>query len=119
MAILVLFSTVSFTIEKHYCAGNLIDVAIFTEVDKCGDNMEELSMKSCCMDEVEVIKGQDELKYSSFEEIDFEKQIFLTTFVYSYTNLYESLPKQIIPFKDYSPPNLVYDIQVLDQIFLI
>lgn len=119
MAILVMFSTVSFTVEKHYCAGNLIDVAIFSEVEKCGDNMEEASIKSCCKDEVEVVKGQDELKFSSFEDLDFDKQIFISVFFYSYANLYESLPKQIIPFKDYSPPNLICDIQVRDQVFII
>lgn len=119
MVILVLFSTVSFTVEKHYCAGNLIDVAIFTEVDKCGDNMEESPIKSCCKDEVDVVKGQDQLLVNSFDELDFNKQIFLTTFVHSYSNLFVSLPKQIIPFKDYSPPNLVYDIHVLDQVFII
>lgn len=119
MSLLVLFSTVSFTVEKHYCGGNLIDVAIFSKVEKCGENMEQSTKKSCCKDEVEVVKGQDELKYSSIKELDFEQKIFISLFAYSYTNLFESLPNQIIPFKDYSPPNLVTDIQVLDQVFLI
>lgn len=119
MAVLVLFSTVSFTVEKHFCGDNLIDVAIFTEAKKCGDNMELTSKKSCCKDEVEVVKGQDELKFSSFEDLDFSQQVFITSFAIVYSNLFESLPKQIIPFKDYSPPNLVVDIQVLDQVFII
>ncbi len=119
MAFFVLFSTTSFTVEKHYCGGNLIDVAIFSEADKCGGNMEMSSMKSCCKDEVEVIVGQDELNISSFDELDFDQKVFLVTFFQSYTNLYKSLPKQIIPFKDYSPPNLVYDIHILDQVYLI
>lgn len=119
MALLVLFSTTSFTIEKHYCADTLIDVAVFSKAKNCGENMEQTSKKSCCNDVVEIIKGQDELKYSTFEEFNFDQQIFIATFAYSYSNLFESFPKQIIPFKDYSPPNLVVDIQVLDQIFLI
>jgi len=119
MAFLVLFSTVSFTVEKHYCGGNLIDVAIFSEAKKCGENMEQSSMKPCCKDEVEVVKGQDELKFSAFEDLDLSEQVVIVTFALEYTNLFESLPKQIIPFKDYSPPNLVFDIQVLDQVFLI
>ncbi len=119
MAILVLFSTVSFTVEKHYCGENLIDVAIFSEAKKCGENMEQTLSKSCCKDEVEIVKGQDELKFSSFKDLDFQQQLFITTFAFTYSNLFESLPKQIIPFKDYSPPNLVVDIQVLDQVFII
>ena len=119
MAILVLFSTVSFTVEKHFCGDNLIDVAVFTEANKCGENMEQTSKKSCCKDEIEVVIGQDELQIASFESITFETQLFVATFAYTYINLFEGLPKQIIPFKDYSPPNLVFDIQVLDQVFLI
>ena len=116
---MVLFSTLSFTVEKHFCGGNLIDFAIFSEAKKCGENMEQTSMKPCCEDEVEVIKGQDELKFSSFEDLDLKDQVFITSFAFSYINLFESLPNQIIPFKDYSPPNLVFDIHVLDQVFLI
>lgn len=119
MAILVLFSTVSFTVEKHFCGDNLIDVAIFSETKKCDENMEQTSKKSCCEDEIEVVKGQDELKVTSLEDIKFDTQLFFTTFVFAYSNLFESLPKQVIPFKDYSPPNLVVDLNLIDQVFLI
>lgn len=120
LALLVLFSTVSFTIEKHYCGDTLVDVSVFTHAEKCGmESMEMLQKKSCCKDEVDVIKGQDELKFASFEDLNFEQLQFVSTFNYAYLNLFESLDKYIIPNKDYSPPNLVVDIQVLDQIFII
>ncbi len=120
LAFLVLFSTLSFTVEKHYCGDVLIDVAIFTDSDKCGmETMEMLQKKSCCKDEVDVVKGQDELKFSSFEDLSFENQQFISSFILVYVNLFEGLSQQIIPHKDYSPPNLVTDIQVLDQVFLI
>ncbi len=120
LALLVLFSTVSFTIEKHYCGDVLVDVSVFSEVEKCGmEAMEILLKKGCCKDEVNVVKGQDELKVSTFDDLDFEQQQFITSFAYSYIDGFESLSKQIIPHKNYSPPNLVYDIQVLDQVFII
>lgn len=120
LALIVLFSTVSFTIEKHYCGDVLVDVSMFVEADKCAmEALEMLQKKTCCKDEVDVVKGQDELKVSSFEDLDFEQQQFVTAFVYAYINGFESLPKQTIPHKDYSPPNLVADIQVLDQVFII
>ena len=125
LALLVFFSTVSFTIEKHFCGENLIDVALFTKAKTCGMEMENTSIdssvkkKPCCKDQVDVVQGQDELKFSSFENLDFDQQVFLTTFAYSYINLFEGLPKQIIPHKDYSPPNLVADIQLLNDTFLI
>lgn len=120
LALIVLFSTVSFTIEKHYCGDVLVDVAVFVEAEKCGmEAMELAQKKSCCKDEIDVVEGQDELKTASFEDLEFEQQQFLSAFIHSYINGFESLPKQTIPHKDYSPPNLVADIQVLDQVFII
>ena len=123
MAFLVLFSTVSFTVEKHFCGETLIDVAIFTTAATCGMDMTEMSAssekKSCCKDELELVKGQDQLKISNFDDLHFDQQLFISAMVYSFRNLFEGLPKQIIPHKDYSPPNLVADIQVLDQVFII
>ena len=120
MAVLVLFSTVSFTIEKHFCGDVLVDVSMFVEADKCAmEALEILQNKTCCKDEIAIVKGQDELKSSSFEDLDFEPQQFLAIVALSYLNVFESLPKQTVLHKDYSPPNLVADIQVLDQVFII
>nr|WP_203257816.1 hypothetical protein [Hyunsoonleella ulvae] len=117
---LVLFSTVSFTIEKHYCGDTLIDVAVFSEAKSCGmESADVMQQKSCCDDEIDVVEGQDELKQASFEELDIEQQQFLVAFTYAYFNGFKSIPKETIPHKDYSPPNLIYDIQVLDEVFLI
>ena len=74
MALLVLFSTVSFTVEKHFCGDTLVDVSVFSEAQKCGmEAMEILQKKTCCKDEIDIVKGQDELKVSSFDDLDFNK----------------------------------------------
>lgn len=121
LGLLVLFSTVSFTVEKHFCGDTLIDVAVFSEAHNCAMGMNDIVVekKHCCKDVVEVVEGQDQLKISSFEDLDFEQLQFVASFVYTYHNLFESLPNQIIPHKDYSPPNLVFDLQVLNDTFLI
>ncbi|WP_435662309.1 HYC_CC_PP family protein [Mariniflexile fucanivorans] len=124
LALLVLFSTVSFTIEKHYCGDVLVDVALFTEAQKCdmgtsGMAQEAITKNTCCKDEVKLVKGQDELKVSTFDDLNFQQQLFITTSAYAFVNLFEGLAKQVSPHKDYSPPNLVADIQVLDQVFII
>jgi hypothetical protein len=124
LALLVLFSTVSITIEKHFCGDKLIDVAVFSEAQKCAMEAFEMGQalitkKNCCKDELEIIKGQDELKISKFEDLQFDQQVFLESFVYSYVNLFEGLSQHVIPHKNYSPPNLVEDIHILDQVFLI
>ena len=124
MAMLVMFSTVSFTVEKHYCGDMLVDVAVFEEVEKCNMEayemaLEKITKKTCCKDTVDLLEGQDELRVNSFDDLEFEQQTFIATFVYSFINLFEGLPQLVVPHKDYSPPNLIVDIQVLDQVFLI
>ena len=118
LAMLVLFSTMSFTVEKHFCGGHLVDKAVFSEAKTCGMQMDAMGDGHCCTNEKISVEGQDELKIS-FDSFDFDQQLFITTFSFSYLNLFESLPKQIVPFKDYSPPLLVTDIQLEDQVFLI
>lgn len=124
LALIVLCSTVSFTIEKHFCGDTLVDVSVFVEANKC--KMEALEMEletitkaPCCKDKIDVVKGQDELIVKTIDDLDVNQQLFVATFTYSYLNLFEGLPELVIPHKNYSPPILVTDIQVLDQLFLI
>lgn len=125
MAILVFASTTSFTVDKHFCGKMLMDLAIFSEAESCGmqhshsesDNC-SIEVDPCCSNQTTVVEGQNELKVS-FESLDFDQQLFLSSFTYSYLNLFEGLPEQKVPFKNYTPPLLVTDIQILDQVFLI
>lgn len=126
MALLVLFSTSSFTVDKHFCGSMLMDMAIFSEAESCGMEMhvhsgtteDAVDKEPCCENQKIAIEGQDELKASS-NPLDLDQQLLLTTFTYSYIYLFEGLPLQVVPYKDYTPPLLVTDIQVLDQVFLI
>lgn len=124
LSFLVLFSTLSLTIEKHFCGGTLVDVAIFTEAEKCAsdiveDNQLEVKKKSCCKDEIYVLEGLSEMTTNSFEDLDDLQKQILFAYSVSYINLFEGLPKLVIPHKDYSPPLLIKDIQVLDETYLI
>ena len=119
LAIIVLCSTVSFTVEKHFCGDTLIDIAVFTELDKCAMDAEELTKKRCCKDKIDLVKGQDELIIKTIDDLDFNEQLFLKAFTYSYINLFENISKWIIPHKDYAPPNLIIDKQIMDQAFII
>lgn len=128
MAFIVLFSTLSFSVEMHYCGDHLVDFSFFEEADAClmkADNLNPGSECSitkmamdCCNDVQFSQDGQDDLKIT-FDHISFDQQLFLTSFIYTYTTLFEGFDKNIIPFGDYSPPPLIRDIQILDQIFLI
>ena len=125
VAVLVLFSTFSFTVNQHFCGKQLVDSAVFAKAKNCGMEMSSatsaetsLKKKSCCTDKTLEVKGQKELK-QNFHSLDFQQQLFITGFVYSYLQLLEVSEPDFIPFKDYSPPKLVCDIQLQDQVFLI
>ena len=125
LASLVLFSTMSFAINKHYCSGELVSTAVFIKAKTCGMEMQntvpikESNVKNnCCKDLVKIVEGADDLKLA-FSDIEFQKQLFIASFVYSYINLFEGNAKETVLFKYYSPPLIIKDIHVLDNVFLI
>lgn len=126
LSLLVLLSTLSLTIEKHFCGDVLIDVAIFTEIEKCSDDLVQIdeantsiTKMSCCKDEIDVINGLSETTLKSFEDLDVVLQHVIIAYSYSYINRFEGLPNLVIPHSDYLPPRLVEDIHLLDEVYLI
>lgn len=129
MAFVVLFSTMSFTINSHFCGGSLVGVSYFVKAKTCGMETKQesqinkkdcvVSKKNCCKDETKVIQGQDNLKDSSLNILSFNQQVFILSFVYSYINILKEVHDKVIPFKDYSPPFVVKNIQLLDELYLI
>jgi len=126
MALLLLLSTISWKVEKHYCMGRLMDVALFTDVETCGMDMADVmdaadfgkTKPSCCDNEVIFVDGQDDLKIS-FNDLEFQNQSFLVGLLYSYLSIAQDLKEQPVPNEQYPPPKLVKDIQLLDEVFLI
>lgn len=127
MGLVVLMTTMSFTIDMHYCGKMLVDYSVFNEAKVCSmDKIQEssnckfssISQKSCCTNKQLIVEGQDDLK-NSFDALSFEQQFFIAAYIYSYSSLLESYDTNIITFKEYSPPFLEEDIQVSFQTFLI
>lgn len=123
MAVLVMFSTVSVTVEKHYCKDHLVDVAIFGKAKKCGPESDGSTKntiaKTCCQDTLEVFQGQDKLHKADFS-INIEKPVLLyTTMVFEYTIQNNTTIVNIPLPQHYIPPNPEVNLQVLHQTFLI
>ncbi|XHP72823.1 hypothetical protein KCTC52924_00559 [Arenibacter antarcticus] len=126
MATLVLFTTMSFALDMHYCGETLVDFSLAQNTHTCGmeisqsenDCESEVPEQSCCTDKQIIVEGLDNLKLS-FDKLSFEQQTFVATFFYSYINLFEDLDKNTIPFRDYKPPYLIQDIQKLHETYLI
>ena len=125
MAIVVLFSTMSFTINMHYCGDTLVETAIFHKAKGCGMEMEKpstegcaITKKNCCDDKQLAIEGQDELQMQ-FDKVSFEQQVFIASFVYAYINLFEGYDEDVNSFREYKPPLVVRQIYKLDETYLI
>ncbi len=126
MALVVLFSTFSFSVDQHYCGGILVDFSLFGKAESCGMEIQQasdshqhnLEKKGCCEDETLSILGQHDLKLS-LEKLSFEQHQLVVSFVYGYLNLFEGLQENVVSFNHYPPPLLVRDIHILDQTFLI
>ena len=126
LATLVLFTTMSFTVDLHFCGDMMVDFSMVQNAKSCGmdhqpsenDCHNEVQDDSCCTDKQLVVEGQDDLKIT-FDTLNLEQQIFVATFFHSYINLFDVLDKNIVPFRDYKPPLLIRDIQELHETYLI
>ena len=125
MAFVVLFSTLSFTVNMHYCGDTLMDTAIFHKAETCGMEMENpsskdcsITKKNCCSDEQLIVDGQDELQLS-LEKISLEQQVFIASFVHTYINLFEGLDNNVSSYEEYEPPLVIRQIFKLDETYLI
>ena len=125
LALLVLLSTVSWTVEEHYCMGRLIEVSFFTEAHGCGMEMDDtdaedngLESFSCCDEETLLFDGQDQVKLVKDQADYAQPQLSLNRyFVYS---PFVITSPDLIPVPNYRPPPLIVrDIQLLHEVYLI
>ncbi len=127
LALVVILSTMSFTISSHFCAGNLVQVSYFTKAKSCNNEVKikadnnscNFSKTSCCEDKIEFVKGLDVYKKPVLKSNDYEDQLFLAYFSTVYNIIYNYLPNKSLLFNDYSPPQLIVDFQVLNEVYLI
>ena len=125
MAIVVLFSTMSFTVDMHYCGDTLVETAIFHKAKGCGMEMEKpstegcsITKKNCCDDKQLAIEGQDEIQLQ-VDKITFEQQVFIASFVYTYSNLFEGLENNVSTYEEYKPPPVIRQLYKIHETYLI
>ena len=125
MTFVVLFSTMSFTVNMHYCGDTLVETAIFHKAKGCGMEMEKpstegcsITKNNCCDDKQLVVEGQDELQLQ-VDKISFEQQVLIASFVYTYINLFEGLEKNVSSYEEYKPPLVIRQLYKIDETYLI
>jgi len=119
-----LFSSSSFVIGIHLCAGHVQDIAIFTHAEDCGMSAaipvcHRSGVKSCCENEAIVHQG-DDFKASvngvmlpAVQAIDLELPHVLLS------EIIPSLHLTTAQFYNYDPPLPQTDRTVSLQVFLI
>lgn len=125
MAFVVLLTTMSFTVDMHYCGDTLVEMAVFHKAKGCGMEMDApstdacaITKKNCCDDKQLVVEGQDELQ-PNFEKIAFNQQLFVTSFVYTFINLFEGEEQLDNSYAAYKPPLVSRQIYKLVETYLI
>lgn len=121
LSLLVLVSTMSFTVDKHYCGDKLVDVSYFGKADSCcmdGKKMHQEMIKKCCSNETIIIESSNFDK-ENILTLTPKNVEFLVFHIYSYINLYQEVILEKEFYKDFSPPDPEEDIQVLHQTFII
>lgn len=125
MALLVLFSTFSFTIESHYCNDVLVDFSLFGEAESCGMEVQqtpisgcEITKKNCCSNKQLVNDGQVNEKDTT-TSISKTQQLFIVSYIFkSFHHILEP-QTDINFFREYVPLPKDKDVQVLYQTFII
>ena len=125
MAFVVLFSTMSFTIDMHFCGDTLVSTSMFQKATGCGMEMERpaaegcaIVKSNCCNDKQMIIDGQDEMQLS-ITTIPFEQQVFITSFIYTYVQLFESSDTAVSSYQAYSEPLVSRQLYKLAETYLI
>ena len=125
LSFIVLFSSMSFAIDEHICGDQVMDVSYFGNADNCG--MEEVKINSnnsvlkgnnCCLDQITLfqssifnIENPTSLHNLEFQFLPWNSDLYVGfQVINSFKQEY---------YKDFSPPDINIDFQVLHQVFLI
>ncbi len=128
LALAVLFSTLSFTVEKHVCMGEVTDVSYFDKVESCGmektecDDTESdhdlVKRQNCCDTLQELIPG-DPAEQQAIQGLEIQDFDYIVSYISTYLSEYEPLEEVNLIEYGPDPPLVERDIQALYQTFLI
>jgi len=126
LSLMVVFSSMSFIVDEHYCGETLIDFSYFGEANHCG--MEEMEMissenleikkRNCCKDSKSVVHTSIFNKEKNFNHKYLDIEIVSTYFYFS-PNIFKNLSVDKDYCKDFPPPDIQQNFQILHQTFLI
>ena len=115
-SLLVIVSTISWTVDQHICMGRVVSTAVFSEAAGCGMAMSEDN--KCCDHKTDTLKGQDDLTHSEVI-IDFAPvAIVVEPFELSIIEPVEVAIEAPSVFRP-NPPDPPERLHLMYQVFLI
>ncbi|MCK0157338.1 hypothetical protein MWU65_09130 [Cellulophaga sp. F20128] len=123
LVFLVLASTMSFAIEKHFCGGELVGVTLFLDEFDCipigCEPANEVVENHCCQGVVDVVKGLDRLTAKAIDHSNIQQKYFLANTPCSFIAFLSNFEHAKQLYANYSPPERIVEIHILDQVFII
>lgn len=108
---LFLFTTTGFTITKHYCHGNLIDIAINSTPESCcGDDGD-----GCCSDTKSVHQFKSIFVIPANEPVEELQIAFLDISYVEIENQEVNLLETIVDYQANSPPHQLKEILYISE----
>ncbi|SEB67569.1 hypothetical protein SAMN04489761_1410 [Tenacibaculum sp. MAR_2009_124] len=128
LAILLILSTVSFTVEKHFCGDSLVNISFLGDVgaceddpdDDCADSSMTIEEDSCCKNEITYLEGQHEVNKETADKSLFSKEknvavLNKNKLLYVCTTFHYNKVLR----RRYIPPRITRNIQLLYEVFII
>jgi len=125
MAIIVLMSTMSFTVNVRYCDENIVATTLNSNDDPCStEDLKALEdccipKKDCCQDAEIVFEGYEELRIQISKELKIQKLDPQALLVDAFYPFYEVTFSNNVHYPSYIPPIIIRDRQLIHQVFLI
>tara|TARA_R110001592_G_scaffold59913_10_gene182124 strand:- start:2405 stop:2704 length:300 start_codon:yes stop_codon:yes gene_type:complete len=99
-----------------------VGVSFVGEAESCAMSVDLIACakkNNCCKVEIQKVVGQDQLRFHQIEKLSFSKQQFIIPFLVSKNDLFTKNKSENKFYKDFSPPDVPLDYQILYQTFLI
>lgn len=128
LAFVLLFSTMSFHVDMHFCGDHLVDFSFTKKAATCGLELSKaegtvvcaMAAMQCCTDEVFVVEGQDELLAAADACSPEQQSVSFISYFPRPASPVACLPMEAENrFQEYSPPPLIRRVHLLHESFLI
>jgi len=125
MAFVVVFTTMSFTVDMHFCGDTLVETAVFQKVKGCGMELQKplkddcvVKSNNCCNDKQLTIDGQQELQIS-LSAFSFEQPLYVTSILNTEIEFFEVIDNNVLFYKGYFPDLVIRQLYKTAETYLI